>query len=165
MNIRGFSISTRIVVLLMLIGTGVFVAYHADTPTPDSTSSDTGKDVNLSSWFTPQTTPIYMFLIALAIFLFKYASKEEVKSMKEDLQGSIKSLKNDLEGDIESLKSDIKDDISRIDRRLDTSDQNHLRHIEYHPPSPDSQKGEDTEDEHRARTRPGTPQGDRSKTQ
>ena len=90
MNIRRFIMSTRIIVLLMLIGTGVFVAIYANTPTSESTSSGTEKNMNIISWLTPQTVPTYMFLIALAIFLFKYPSKDDVKSMKDDLKGGYK---------------------------------------------------------------------------
>ena len=185
MNIRRFSISTRIVVILMLIGTGVFVAIHANTPASESKSSDTEKNWNIISWLTPQTAPTYMFLIALAIFLFKYPSKDDVKSMKDDLQGNIKSLKDDLEGDIksmeddlqgnikslkddlegdiESLKTDIENDIKNNReelQRVRKADTDHLNfHLYTKQDSPNQQKGESL-DEHINNTRPSSAQED-----
>ena len=92
-----------------------------------------------------------------------------IKSTKSDLKGDIETLKSDLERDIETLKSDLERDIDIIRGDLQDSRQDHLEHLKDHSfaplDSPNSQRGGSTEDDHRERTRPGTPQGDRSETQ
>ena len=130
-------------------------------------------------------------LITVIAFLWKVPSREDLKllktdienniaslksdiegditSLKSDTEGDIKTLKSDSEGDIKTLKSDIEDDIGVIRGHLDESRQEHSDHVKYHlsvlQDSAASQRGGSIDDDHRERTRPSPPQGDRSETQ
>ena len=126
MNTRRFSIATCIVVILLLIGSGVFFVYHANTATPESVSSSKQQSANPNIWITPQAVSAFLpgiiqvvlFIIAVLLFLWKVPSKDDVKS----------------------LKTDIKQDISRIEAEVKENRQNFTNHLENHNQAPATKK-------------------------
>ena len=147
MNTRHFSIATCIVVILLLMGSGVFVVFHANTPVPESTSSGTEKNANLSRWLTPQTLNTLLLLIGLATILFMFPRKGDIDTLKgnidtlkEDVEKDIDSLKNDIEKDIDSLKNHIEKDINHNHEGLTEVRQYLTNHLENHNQAPATKK-------------------------
>ena len=113
MNTRRFSIATCLVVILLLIGSGVFFVYHANTATPESVSSSKEPSVNPNIWATPQVVSALLqgiaqgvlFIIAVLLFLWKVPSKDDVNSVKN----YVDSVKTEITNNTNKISDDVRE--------------------------------------------------------
>ena len=100
-------------------------------------------------------------LIAIISFIWKVATKNDVKSLKADTERDIQSLKSDTERDMESLKADIESDVESLKtdvREIRQGSTNQPTKNETRPADPveelkKREEGDFTADEHENRTR------------
>ena len=72
------------------------------------------------TWLTPQVIITAVVGITILVtFIWKVATKNNVKSLKADTERDIQSLKADTERDIQSLKSDTERDMKTLKADLE----------------------------------------------